>query len=167
MAHERKRHVRDLLLQRLKFSPIVGVFGHRQVGKSTLIAKIANEYRTLDDVATLEFAHEQPKKFIQSMKQHPAAIDECQMEPRLFPTLKERVRISKRPGQFILSGSVRFTSRKAIRESLAGRMASIECLPFSVSELVQEELNLVLPGLIHEKRFSEASYLKLRTASDS
>lgn len=154
MAHDRYRHLVDVYKKLLAFSPIVGIFGHRQVGKSTFIASCVNEYRTLDDVDQLEAAHGNPKDYIQSPHKNPLGIDECQLEPKLFPTLKEWVRTHKKPGQFVLSGSVRFTSRKAIRESLAGRMSSLEMLPFSVSEILGEPLSDVLIQLFNHKIFS-------------
>ena len=70
-------------------------------------------------------------------------LDEVQLVPDLFPAIKEMVRVSKKPGQFLLSGSVRFTSRKAIKESLTGRIINLELLPFSLSEL----LHLPVPNL--------------------
>lgn len=163
MAHQRKRHILEVLDKLLTFSPIVGIFGHRQVGKSTFIASYVNEYRTLDDVDALEAAHSNPKRYIQSASKGPLAIDECQLEPKLFPTLKEWIRTHKKPGQFVLSGSVRFTSRKAIRESLAGRMALLEMVPFSVSEIAGEPLSDAVLQLFHHQVFSESSIRYLNT----
>ena len=143
MAHDRKRHIEEIFYKLLGFHPIVGIFGHRQVGKSTFIVKNVKEYRTLDDIDQLDSASESPKKYVSSVTKTPLAIDECQLEPKLFPTLKEWVRTSKKPGQFVLSGSVRFTSRKAIKESLAGRMAVLEMVPFSISSSMRESVNII------------------------
>ncbi len=41
----------------------------------------------------------------------------------------------------MLTGSVRFTSRKAIRESLTGRIVTHELLPLTLSEIVGRPLN--------------------------
>lgn len=155
MAHERKRHVLEIYNKLLTFSPIVGIFGHRQVGKSTFIASAVSEYRTLDDVEQLEAADNDPKRYIHSLRKTPMAIDECQLEPKLFPTLKEWLRTHKKPGQFVLSGSVRFSSRKAIRESLAGRIALIEMMPFSVSEIIGEPLSDAVLQMFQHKEFTQ------------
>ena len=56
MAHDRPRHILEKFRHLRQFSPILGVFGHRQVGKSTLIAKEVDDYRTLDDIDHLELA---------------------------------------------------------------------------------------------------------------
>jgi predicted AAA+ superfamily ATPase len=158
MAHDRKRHIHPLFDSLLKFSPIIGLFGHRQVGKSTFVSSVVKEYRTLDDFETLAQARSHPKKFIESRKMTPMAIDECQLEPLLFPTLKEWVRIHKRPGQFVLSGSVRFTSRKAIRESLAGRMATLEMYPLSIVEIAELPLSNTILTLLSHTIFSTDSF---------
>jgi predicted AAA+ superfamily ATPase len=166
MAHDRKRHLLDAFKKLLKFSPIVALFGHRQVGKSTFIASTVQDYRTLDDLDQLTLANANAKNYISSVKKTPMGIDECQLEPKLFPTLKEWVRTHKQPGQFVLSGSVRFTSRKAIRESLAGRMAFLEMLPFSVSEIAERPLPTILPSLLTHSHFNLDSLRQLNPIKD-
>ena len=156
MAHIRHRLVSHLYGRLIKFSPIVGVFGHRQVGKSTLISSLAKAYFTLDDQELRENIGARPKLFLQKQARFPTAIDECQYAPELFPALKEWVRTHKQPGQFILSGSVRFTSRKAIRESLAGRIVHCELLPFILAELREEPLPDLLPNLIPPATFNDS-----------
>jgi predicted AAA+ superfamily ATPase len=143
MPHSRPRYAETLIQRALTHTPIVGVFGQRQVGKTTLVEKSALEYRTLDDESTLLELDADPTLFLQNRKKT-FAIDEAQLSPRIFPALKEFVRVHKRPGQFILSGSVRFTSRKAIRESLTGRISTVEILPFSWAEAHQ----MALPNLL-------------------
>jgi predicted AAA+ superfamily ATPase len=181
VAHERKRHISDVFDQLLNFSPIIGLFGHRQVGKSTFLANTIQNYRTLDDVEELEAAHSDPKGYIQSRTTLPnrasgkanfkstqyqsVVIDECQLEPKLFPSLKEWVRTRKQPGQFVLSGSVRFTSRQAIKESLAGRMAIMELLPLTVSELCSQPLSDTIVKLFYHKAFSQDSLRCLHSAT--
>lgn len=135
MGHKRVRYLRSNLKKILGFSPLVGILGHRQVGKTTLLEEICSEYYTLDDKETTLSIEKNPKKFLEAHSNLKTGIDECQLIPDLFPALKEKVRRDKRPGQYILSGSVRFTSRKAIRESLTGRIVNLELLPFTISEI--------------------------------
>ena len=152
MAHLRKRYLEALVRKGLTFKGIVGVFGHRQVGKTTLLENLCKRYVTLDSATTLNRASENPEYFIQELAKNtsewPAAIDECQMVPPLFPSLKEWARKNKKPGAFLLSGSVRFSSRKAIRESLTGRLLGYELLPFSISELEGRPINTLALDLI-------------------
>ncbi len=154
MAHIRQRYLNSLLQKGLHFSPIVGVLGHRQVGKTTIIQNIVDQYVTFDDTTLLMSAQDNPKYFVKKLiseKKSPIAIDECQLVPNLFPTLKEHVRLNKKPGQFILSGSVRFSSKKAIRESLTGRILTLELLPFSINELHHQNISNNIHDIIHSK----------------
>lgn len=111
---------------------------------------------TLDRAIDLQNANEAPEYFLSShlKLKTPLAIDECQLSPPLFPALKECVRTNKRPGLFLLSGSVRFSSRKAIRESLTGRILACELLPFSISELAEKPLNTLSLDLLKYRGFS-------------
>ena len=170
MPHLRIRHISPLLKKTLSYSPIVGIFGHRQVGKTTLVTGITDNYRTLDDPVQLVQATEDPRGFIQSESKAPLCIDECQMAPPLFPALKEWVRTHPKPGQFLLTGSVRFSSRKSIRESLTGRIIAWELLPMDLSETAEAPLPNTLPLLLKSKTvevplkipkyFSDSSFKK-------
>jgi len=140
MAHLRKRYIQYLIKKTQNLSPLIGIIGHRQVGKTTVAENIAQSYVTLDDRDLLRLALESPKKFIKTYKDYLQAIDECQFAPSLFPEFKEHIRKNKQPGQYLLTGSVRFTSKKTIRESLTGRIINFELLPFTISELAHEPL---------------------------
>lgn len=150
MAHFRNRNILELLHKVTSFSPITGVLGHRQVGKTTLLQHYTNHYLTLDDEETFQDANQSAKQFLSKNSDKKTVLDECQLLPSLFPALKERVRLNKKPGQFIISGSVRFTSRKAIRESLTGRIVNLELLPFTISEIHHSELSNTCSTFIHE-----------------
>ena len=140
MPHTRARHLASLLRKSMSYSPITGVFGHRQVGKTTLVSALAEKYVTLDVPTELANAQASPEVFLSKNAAMPLVIDECQYAPNLFPVLKEWVRTRKKPGQFLLTGSVRFSSRKVIRESLTGRMIAWELLPMDWSEQHSMEL---------------------------
>lgn len=140
MAHKRARFLQPILSKALKHSPIVGIFGHRQTGKTTLAEEYGQDYVTLDSRKDLELALEDPEVFLLNRK-IPFVIDECQLAPPLFPALKNAVRLRKAPGQYVLTGSVRFTSRKAIRESLTGRIFQLELLPLTLEEAQERPLS--------------------------
>ena len=154
MAHFRKRYLSDLLPASLAFSPIVGILGHRQVGKTTLAESIAKQYLTLDNKENRDLALQKPNQFLKIHHSTPLVIDECQKAPVLFDELKDWVRVHKYPGQFVLTGSVRFTSKKAIRESLTGRIIYHELLPFTVSELEHRPLPTIIRSLIKSNDLS-------------
>lgn len=152
MPHLRKRNLRELIVKSLRFSPIVGLFGHRQVGKTTLCEGLSKAYLTLDRREVLDQALHAPEALIRSNAGQLLVIDECQLAPPMFPALKEWVRTSKKPGQFLLTGSVRFSSRKAIRESLTGRIINWELLPMDLSELHSAPLPKAVPQLLTSKK---------------
>jgi len=119
----------------MAFSGLVGVLGHRQVGKTTVLEKLCKHYYTLDRKPEKEEATQDPGAYLEKRGDSWVGLDEVQTVPNLFPELKDWVRTHKKPGQFILSGSVRFTSRDAIRESLTGRIINLELLPLTQSEI--------------------------------
>ncbi len=113
----------------------------------------------MDGSGELSLAEAEAPAYLQDRK-HPFAIDECQLCPPLFPALKEHVRLNKDMGQYILTGSVRFTSRTAIRESLTGRIINIELLPMSLSEAAEKPLNDLLVTLFKNGRLPQARQSK-------
>lgn len=167
MPHLRERHLSPFLKKSLQFSPIVGVLGHRQVGKTTLCSLLGKGYVSLDRAEYLDQGLRSPETLLRIHEARPLVLDECQLAPALFPALKEWVRIHPKPGQFLLSGSVRFTSRKAIRESLTGRIINWELLPMDLSEAHSVSLPDTIPKLLKSKRFDcslqAASYFSFRT----
>lgn len=144
----------------LGFSPIVGLFGHRQVGKTSLAERLSDNYFSLDDRVALLLAESNPSEFLKSACRtgKTVIIDECQLAPALFPALKEHVRLNKKPGQFLLTGSVRYSSRKAIRESLTGRIINIMAPPLGANEMCEVIRPSVLEAAI--TKGVEAAYRK-------
>ena len=138
MAHYRPRFLEPYLTKLLAFSPIVGLFGHRQVGKTSLVERLNGSYVTFDRQSTIQAARMDPEMFLQGFRKFPAVIDECQYVPELFPALKEHVRLNKKPGQFLLTGSVRFSSKRDIRESLTGRIVTADLPPLGVGEILED-----------------------------
>jgi predicted AAA+ superfamily ATPase len=131
MPHERIRHCRPLLLKELKFWPAVCLTGSRQVGKSTLLRNLDGfEYITFDNAGSMRLAEQNPSQFLSP----PCIIDEAQKVPAVFDAIKEDIDKKKRPGKYILTGSVRFSKRTLIRESLAGRAKTIQMYPLTCSE---------------------------------
>jgi predicted AAA+ superfamily ATPase len=63
----------------MRFSPIVGVLGHRQVGKTTIMESMVKHYLTFDDEDTLIAAQKSPRLFLDSLAGTNIGIDECQL----------------------------------------------------------------------------------------
>ncbi|MGK5090225.1 AAA family ATPase [Bdellovibrionota bacterium FG-2] len=141
MPHERPRAALDLLLKRLKFTPVVAIQGARQTGKSFLAREILTKkvshssYVSLDDQAKQVLAQESPQTFIATLADSkPAIIDEAQKSPALFGAIKLIVDKNRRPGSFLLLGSTEFSLLQNIRESLTGRMGKIRLYPMTYWE---------------------------------
>src|SRR5262249_14138325 len=148
MPHARARHLQDGFDRLIRHARIIGILGHRQVGKTTFLGANANEYVSLDDEEEFERASRSPKAFVDSLSGRRSGIYECQLVPGLFPALKVKIGTSSVPGRFILTGSVRFTSRRAIRESLTGRISNLELLPFCLTEIENEPNSTFLPKVL-------------------
>jgi predicted AAA+ superfamily ATPase len=122
----------------LEDTRIVSIQGARQTGKTTLAKEIAIEkgglYLTLDTAAVRESAAAHPEDFVRQAADRLMVIDEVQRVPALILAIKEVVDGSSRPGQFLITGSSDLSALKDVRESLAGRMESIELAGLSQAE---------------------------------
>ena len=115
---------------------IVMLTGMRQVGKTTLLKDLVGEeraYVTMDDPRTLATAKSDPYLLFQTSKP-PLLIDEVQYVPELFPHIKMLVDNQDKTGQVWMTGSQQFLLMKGVSETLAGRMAIIDLLGFSLYE---------------------------------
>ena len=131
------RRVIETELQRLlKEYPVVTILGPRQAGKTTLAEKALSGYAyvNLEDPVTREIAREDPKGLL-SQYGSKVVIDEVQRVPELLSYIQVQVDNVKGNGQFVLTGSHQLSLREAISQSLAGRTAILNLLPFSIREL--------------------------------
>ncbi len=137
MAHTRERYLHQILLADLRWSPAVAVFGMRQAGKTTLSQQIGTQlkgtYETFDQASIAESARQTPLQFCE--RTHLLIIDEAQKVPEIFPAIKDKIGVRRAAGRFLLTGSVRFTLKRDIREALTGRILIRELLPFCYAEI--------------------------------
>ena len=137
-----KREIESKIRQLAVKFPVISIMGPRQSGKTTLIKSMFPGYRyeSLEDPDTRLFAHNDPRKFLGNGEK--MIIDEVQRLPDLFSyiqTISDRQGIA---GQFILSGSQSFLLNQHISQSLAGRVAIFNLLPFSISELSEHGITV-------------------------
>lgn len=131
------RHLEHVVEKASNTFPVVMVTGPRQVGKTTMLEKLAQENRTyvsLDSPITREMAVNDPELFLQRFKP-PVLIDEFQYAKGLLPFIKAHVDRHKKNGDFWLTGSQMFHMMEGVSESLAGRVAVIPMLGLSNSEM--------------------------------
>jgi len=119
----------------------IALTGPRQSGKTTLAKKLFQDkpYVSLENPDYRQFAIQDPRGFLSSYPQG-AILDEVQRTPDLFSYLQEIVDNSTEKGQFILTGSNNFLLQQSISQTLAGRIAHLYLLPFSVDELAGAHL---------------------------
>ena len=140
-----KRDITDAILRLTKF-PVIGLFGPRQSGKTTLVRAIFDKYIYLnfEDPEILEFAQQDPKGFLKTHEnQFGLILDEFQHFPELLSYIQLEVDEKKRPGYFVLTGSQNFLMNQAITQSLAGRIGILTLLPLSMHEFQDNNIMLI------------------------
>jgi predicted AAA+ superfamily ATPase len=116
--------------------PLVAITGPRQSGKTTLARFLFKDkpYTSLEDLDERAFAERDPRGFLAQFPDG-AVLDEVQRCPGLFSYLQTRVDQDRRNGLFILTGSQQFDLLSSISQTLAGRVALVPLLPFTLGEL--------------------------------
>ncbi|MBN6710516.1 ATP-binding protein [Haemophilus haemoglobinophilus] len=138
------RQMQPLLQSLIKQFPAVLVTGPRQVGKSTLLQQISEDYQyvTFDDPVLLMQARNDPTLFMLN-HQGKLILDEVQYAPELFSSLKLAIDKQKITGLYLLSGSQAFQLMQNVTETLAGRIAVLKLQGFSLREI--QRLDFYLP----------------------
>lgn len=162
-----RRNISDLLISRLKHEQVIVVTGARQTGKTTLCERLLPEYLNIpftyisfdDPDERLRFQNA-AISVLESIDTPLVILDEVQKIPSLFDPLKYVVdkRGRERGGDkkfFILTGSSQLTLLKTIKETLAGRVALLNLYPFSLSEVIGGEGNLIFDKIWHEKKITK------------
>ncbi len=132
-----KRYLEDVIVRYSRSFKVVYLGGPRQVGKTTMLLRLAKKYKfgyvSLDDLTERELARNDPELFLSS---HPAPlfIDEVQYAPELFSAIKLKVDGSNKRGRYWLTGSQQFALLQNIQESLAGRIGVAHLLGLSMAE---------------------------------
>ena len=148
-----ERIAKNKLIELASLFKAVSITGPRQSGKTTLVkTTFPNKtYISLENPDARRFAQDDPRGFLETYKKG-AILDEVQKVPELFSYLQEILDNTKEKGLFILTGSNNFLLQENIGQSLAGRIASIILLPFSIDELksknllINEDKQLMLNG---------------------
>ena len=131
-----EREIKGTLCSLMQGFPVVTITGPRQSGKSTLAKAVSGDkpYLSLEDPDVRQFALDDPRAFLARLP-NGAVLDEVQRAPDLLSYLQSRFDEDGRMGLFLLTGSQQFGLLSGVTQSLAGRSAFVELLPFSVNEL--------------------------------
>ncbi|MBQ9020290.1 ATP-binding protein, partial [Candidatus Saccharibacteria bacterium] len=161
------RQLEETIIKSIGAYPAIMVTGPRQVGKTTLLAHIAEHrrqkinYVSLDDIQLRLQANEDPELFLETHPT-PLIIDEFQYAPNLLSYIKIRIdrarneellRGGKATGTlYYLTGSQSFNAMKNVSESLAGRVAIFDLFPLSTRELAGLKGGSFVPDVAKLKR---------------
>ena len=166
------RLIGKYLIRSAKQFPVVFLSGPRRAGKTTLLRKTfpKADYILLDALDLIDRVRMDPRGFLETVST-PVILDEIQHIPELLPYIKEYVdKNENKKGQFLITGSQSISLMKGVTESLAGRVAIYELLPFSVQE--NHNVNILNGGFPEivlgkiDKDIWFSSYLKTYVEKD-
>ncbi len=135
MRHVR-RELEAQILRALAAFPALVLTGPRRAGKTYLLRRLFPKasYFLLEDPDVIARFRGDPQGFLDAVKT-PAILDEVQNVPEVFAFVRARIDRRPRPaGQWVLTGSQEAPLMQRVTESMAGRAAVLQLLPFSASE---------------------------------
>src|SRR5580658_10113521 len=160
------RKLAIVLKEAARHFPAVVVTGPRRAGKTTLCRRTFPKarYILLEDPDIQARVRSDPRAFLEEL-QPPVIFDEIQNVPELLDYV--RTLIDARPrrmGQWLFTGSQEAPLMQGITESMAGRAAILQLLPFSLAETPKADMLLGgFPEVVLRPRGRElwfASYLQ-------
>jgi predicted AAA+ superfamily ATPase len=126
------------------------LIGPRQCGKTSLFLHLDKTFIevSFDDLDQRNLAQTDPKLFLSVYKGEKLFIDEVQLAPEIFYSIKREIDLWKRTNLgkhrdtlFRLTGSNLILMDRAVKESLAGRASFFELNTLSVAE-IKESITL-------------------------
>lgn len=135
------REVAPRLKKLARQFPVVSVTGPRQSGKTTLIRELFSDYEyfNLENPNTRRLVEADPAQFIHKNRIK-VIFDEIQRVPELLSYIQSTVDEINTPGAYVISGSQNLLLSAAVSQSLAGRVAIVNLLPLSITELENHSL---------------------------
>ena len=124
------------LLGAARHYPAVVITGPRRAGKTYLLRRAFPQarYVLLEDPDLQARARSDPRGFLEQL-QPPVLFDEIQNVPELFDYVRTRIDLAPRKmGQWLFTGSQEAPLMRGVSESMAGRAAILQMLPFSAAE---------------------------------
>ena len=140
------RHSQELAEDILAHAPVLVIQGARQVGKSSLGARLIQgrgRAVTLDEPEQRLAADADVTAFVSQAPDRTLLIDEVQLRPEVLLAVKASVDRDRRPGRFILTGAANLLRLRGEPAALAGRALDLPLQPLSQGELRHRKDDLV------------------------
>jgi AAA domain len=141
------RQLAPVLLDAFRHFPVVVVTGPRRAGKTSLLRKLfpTARYVLLEDPDMQERVRSYPRAFLEEL-QPPVLFDGFQNTPELLDYVRTLVDTRpRRVGQWLFTDSQEAPLMRGITESMAGRAAILQLLPFSLRDRQSESIARRLP----------------------
>src|SRR5580692_9844590 len=141
-----QRRLAGVLLDAAQHFPAVVVTGPRRAGKTTLLRRLFPKARNvlLEDPDIQARVRSDPRAFLDALRP-PVVFDEIQNTPELLAYVRTVIDTGpRRMGQWLFTGSQEAPLMQGISESMAGRAAILQLLPFSLAET--KKVNLLHGG---------------------
>lgn len=138
MSERIERRLLPIVRERIAQTPVLLLEGPRSVGKSTLLAEIAEatpEARLFDFDDAAVFALAQQNLSLITEEALPVLVDEYQRIPAVLQSIKARLNKGTQFGMFVLAGSASYDSLPAGTQALTGRIQRLAVLPLTQTEI--------------------------------
>src|SRR6267154_108222 len=130
------RNLGNVVRQAARHFPALVVTGPRRARKTTLLRQLfpKAQYVLLEDPDIQGRTRNDPRTFLEELRP-PVVFDEIQNAPELLSYVRTLIdAVPRQMGRWLFTGSREAPPMQGITESMAGRAAILQLLPFSVAE---------------------------------
>jgi predicted AAA+ superfamily ATPase len=134
----RPRVLEHTIRRAMRTFPAILITGPRQSGKTTLLTERFSKTHQFVSIENPDVRARLLDDPIGFLKAHPPPVilDEIQYAPEFLHYIKTAIDENRQPGQWLLSGSQNFALMQGVSQTLSGRIAILNLLPFSLGESI-------------------------------